>query len=416
MRVVFLLSSWRKQGVLGDRESLWVLTQHLTDQGFEVFVLAGRARLGLQEVEKAGAKVYFLLDSQAGSLGSSLEAEFSQKAAQFILDKWQDDIPTVLHFLSDVQVDWFLPLRKKKNIRWVTDVAVLKLEGLFRILNSASPSARSQLATLIKSLSYFFYTFLTHDREILSVSDAVVVSSPEQRFFLERYYMYPERRIALIPQTLGFYDAHFDALPADFGRELTERVPVMTDRPAFFLLLTDMVDKADWQSVIEAFEKVAIKKNHCFLGILGNGPLYKMVEFEVLNRALGNRAFLLGDRPQAEVVQWIEFSDIILDLSPIYRRNELYLAYALWRGRVVVASELGAMAHVIEPGVDGFLVRPSDAKMIEDVLLRYLGGELAVEAIRGSAKTKAEQVFSPGRVLEALTGLYHKVIEDRPRP
>jgi glycosyltransferase involved in cell wall biosynthesis len=167
--------------------------------------------------------------------------------------------------------------------------------------------------------------------------------------------------------------------------------------------------------LLKAFERAAVKKSSCYLIIVGDGPTFKEIEFHLYNLALGERAFMLKMLPPEMVSNWIRRCLIFVDLSSIYRQFEGYAIEAMVRKKLVIASELGPLAHVIEDGVDGFLVRPADALNLQKLLLKILEGRVSIETITQAAQEKATRVFSPGRAVDVMHKVYQHAMMREPR-
>jgi trehalose synthase len=87
----------------------------------------------------------------------------------------------------------------------------------------------------------------------------------------------------------------------------------------------------------------------------------------------------------------------------------LTVAEAVWKGRPVVASQVGGIREQIEDGRTGFLVAPDDRRAFGERVRQLLDDPHAAERMGEAAQTRVrEQFLGPrhlGEYLELLEGL-----------
>src|SRR5690606_14697062 len=135
----------------------------------------------------------------------------------------------------------------------------------------------------------FLTTFYGGDQRLLSTADGIFVTNPQQRIILERYYLYPDFHTYTVPYGIELGDL----TPKEKSFELRKSLG-LPENAHIALTISDMTDVQELMPLLRAFEKVAIKKPNSYLILVGNGPKFKDIEFEVLNLALGSRVIMPG--------------------------------------------------------------------------------------------------------------------------
>lgn len=163
------------------------------------------------------------------------------------------------------------------------------------------------------------------------------------------------------------------------------------DVPLILFVGNLLVDKGV-EELCTAFESLRSRHPSVRLAIIGKGPLARRCE------ALGERALFLGQRPLAEIPQWMAASDVVT-LPSYHEGTPNVVLEALTCGRRVVATHVGGIPDLITDTRLGELIAPKDAKALDEALyraldVRYEATEVAKLGGRGdweqSAKTLLE--------------------------
>jgi len=163
---------------------------------------------------------------------------------------------------------------------------------------------------------------------------------------------------------------------------------VPRDVPMILFVGNLLADKGVGE-LCDAFEALRARHPTVHLAIVGKGPLAQRCE------ALGERALFLGQRPLAEIPEWMAAADIVT-LPSYHEGTPNVVLEALTCGRRVVATHVGGIPDLISDPLLGELVAPQNARALEDALyraleVRYDGTDVARLGGRGdweqSAKT-----------------------------
>jgi len=103
-------------------------------------------------------------------------------------------------------------------------------------------------------------------------------------------------------------------------------------------------------------------------------------------------------------------ADVILQKS-IREGFGLTVSEAMWKGRPVVASDVGGIQDQIEDGRTGYLVEPTDLAGFGDRVNRLLADPHGAERIGAAAQTRVRDLFLGPRHLGQYVELLERVLE-----
>lgn len=384
-------------GGAGDFGFLWPIARGLVRMGHTVSVISWRSRARLEFIERDGVKAYFLGE------GTTAPAEVFPEMAMRKFQVLHRQTPFhLVHSLDGSGLEIGLR-RKELGVAVVYDVDATHVSGVYSIVGMSQETIRSLLRTSLSVAYNFLRTYYKYDRKLLKTADAIFVHSPQQRLMLERYYMYPDRRIFTVPFGLEVEDLSprekSEELMKKLGLPLNAQV-VVTD--------TDMTEFGEMRNLLHAFERVAVKKPTSRLIVVGTGPLRKEIEFEMLQLALGSRVVFVGEIPVASLTDYIALADVFVNLSARSSGIEQSLLEAMAQKKVIVGSEVSPLANVVEDGVDGFLIRPADTFTLSELLLQIFSGQVGAQEMGERARVKVLNLFDSQKMLNQTLEAYRQ--------
>lgn len=380
------------------------MTKGLIAKGHQVTVLSTRSPIGKAEVTRDGVRLFYLFEG----FSNRSHLPFAEAALEKFLELHKEKPFDLVHAFDR---SGYLVGRKRRRFGFAMtyDVEATQMSQLFSILGMAQDSVGSLLATGVALAYKYLSTYLGGDRDLLTTADGVFVTSPQQRVFLERYYMFPDYHVFSVPYGVELSQFKIPA-PNDSQLKARHHLPESTH---IVLTMTDMTVPDEVVNLLRAFERVAVKKPNAYMVILGSGPARKEIEFQMLNLALGSRVIMPGTPKDEEISEWISLADVFVNMSSRTTGFEPTMIEAMAQKKVIIGSELSPMANVIEDGQDGFLLRPADTESLSELLVELFSGTMPSFEIGQKARDKVTNLFDPQKMVEALDQAYHQILENR---
>jgi glycosyltransferase involved in cell wall biosynthesis len=176
--------------------------------------------------------------------------------------------------------------------------------------------------------------------------------------------------------------------------------------PAFvFLHVSIMVDFKNVPGILRAFCRLHAAYPHINLRLVGPVP----DDIAALARATGlldTAIFFTGAVPYAAVAEQMQQADAFVLFSR-YENAPCVISEALCCGVPVIASRVGGIAEMIEPGKNGLLVEPDD----EAALYESMQQALQASFNRQRIAAEAQQRYSYPEVGRLLSRYYQEVLQ-----
>ena len=173
-----------------------------------------------------------------------------------------------------------------------------------------------------------------------------------------------------------------------------------------------MVEVKDYPTLTAAFIQLIRQQPEraarARLAIIGDGPARDACLALLQGAGLAHLAWLPGERH--------DIPDIMqaLDVFVLPSRNEGIsntILEALASGLPVIATAVGGNLELVEDGVNGMLVPPSDVAAMAQALLGYLDAPARIAEHGANARQWAEQRFSIPAMAEAYATVYDLTLE-----
>ncbi len=378
------------------------MARGLARKGLDVTVFASRSPMGKSFVERDGVKTYFLQEKDSSVRFASFEdavlRKFTELHSQNPFDLVHGLDPSAFKIARN---------KKKFKVAVCFDVEATQMSQIFSILGRGQETLGALLQTGVALAYKFLTTFFSKDRPLLKVADGIFVAHPQQRYLLERYYLYPDLKIHFLPY--GFEVSDFN--PVENSADI-RRKHHLPENSQIAVTFSDLTESQEILHLLMGFERVAVKKPYSYLLIIGNGPLFKEIEFEILQRALGNRVLLLGALPDDEALDIVGVSDVYINLSSRTNGFESTLLEAMAQKKVIIGSEVSPISHVIEDGLDGFLLRPADRESLATLLIEIFSGSIPTQELGERARKKVLELFDVKKMTDLALQAYRQIIDD----
>ncbi len=386
------------KGRAADNSFLWPIAKGLADKGHHVVVLSSQ---GPSDTSYDGISVHYLANPESDLKRYPLAEAVKRK----FVELHEKDRFHIVHSIDTTGAK-IAKFKKQLRVAVAFDVKATQMSQIFSILGMAGESVRSMLLTGIAVAYKYMQTFLNRDRKILKSADGVFVTSPRQRIVLERYYFYADAKIHTVPYGIEVGDLS----PREQSQELKEKFGIPPDGHVA-VTFTDMTSINEIQSILRAFEIVAIKKPKSRLIIVGNGPMRTAVEKEMYDLALGSKVILTGAVPNSKLADYVALSDVFIDISVKSTGFEPSMLEAMAQKKVIIGSEVGAISSIVEDGAEGFLIRPADIQSLSSLLLDIFTGRLQTLEIGDRARRKVTNLFDLDKMVEETIRAYFRILK-----
>ena len=159
------------------------------------------------------------------------------------------------------------------------------------------------------------------------------------------------------------------------------------------------------QLMVDAFMALSKSNSNARLLFVGDGNLRQAVDALIAKYDLENRILVAGIRGSDKVATYLKGADVFV-LSSGYEGMPMCVLEALACGLPVASTDVGEVARVVSPGVNGELVSVHEPEQLAHAMEKCLRN---VEKYRGEPCTDAIQDFLPEKVLKPIYENYRKL-------
>jgi len=176
----------------------------------------------------------------------------------------------------------------------------------------------------------------------------------------------------------------------------------------YALFVGRLTDEKGVRTLLTAWKSNAVNVG---LKILGDGPLREEV-VEAASRT-PHKIEYLGRRPLAEVYDVIGRARVLVFPSQWYEGLPRTIVESYAKGTPVIASRLGSMTELIEPGRSGLLFEAGDADDLARQVARVTGSPDELVQMRVGARRLYEERYTAERNYPVLLGAYAQALNRR---
>jgi sugar transferase (PEP-CTERM/EpsH1 system associated) len=167
-----------------------------------------------------------------------------------------------------------------------------------------------------------------------------------------------------------------------------------------------LVPVKDQATLIDAVARVARSNPDVRLLLAGDGPLRYSLEARAAVQGVGDRVTLLGHRSDVETV--LNALDVFA-LSSTSEGLSNTILEAMASGLPVVATRVGGADELVDDGVSGLLVPPSDPIALAAALGELTGNRDKRLGMGAAARRRAESEFALSRMIGRYEDMYWRL-------
>ncbi len=379
---------------------VWPILRQLSQQGHEVVVFAWSHPVGEASLTLDGIKILFISELKK----NKNRLEFPRLVRDVFLE---EHLKSPFHLVHSLTRDGFLLAQERKRYGFATafDIQATSMGQLFSFIGMADETPLSKIKNGLMISYIFVKNFLQRDRSLLQAADAAFVTSPQQKWILERYYLYPPLHIYTIPYSIDLHDLSVREKSDQLRKKLN--IPQNCKVAVTF---SDMLEKTEMTYVLRAFQKVAVKKPNTRLIVVGNGPFFKAIEYEMLNLALGSKVIFTGAVPAYEIHDYIDLADAFISFNQLSSGYEPTTFEAMAQQKIVIGSDVGSLSDVIDNTGDGFLIRPADINSLSELLIDIFSFTASYAAVGERARQKVLSLFDLKKLTQQTLEAYNQTL------
>jgi glycosyltransferase involved in cell wall biosynthesis len=171
------------------------------------------------------------------------------------------------------------------------------------------------------------------------------------------------------------------------------------------LFVGNLIEAKGPHVLLDAFNLLKRKKNLRLI-FVGGGPLLEELKKKASKLKLNEHIVFTGWIPNRDVAAMYNLSDVVVIPSLFPETFSLVFLEAFSAGKLVIASDIGALSENIIDGKNGFLVKPNDAKKFAEKLNYVIINLRKLEPVRKRAYQDAISKYNPNIFLKEYEGLY----------
>jgi glycosyltransferase involved in cell wall biosynthesis len=157
--------------------------------------------------------------------------------------------------------------------------------------------------------------------------------------------------------------------------------------------------------LVDAFHRLYQSTPDVRLLLVGDGVLREQVEKRISVHGLVDKVMLCGLKPATVIANYLQASDVFA-LTSAYEGMPICVLEALGSGLPVVAMDVGEVARVVMPAINGELVTLHDPHHFAEGMTNCLNN---AERYRGQASSNAVMEFTPEKVLSPIYENYRRL-------
>jgi glycosyltransferase involved in cell wall biosynthesis len=243
--------------------------------------------------------------------------------------------------------------------------------------------------------------------------------------FLEHHLLEAKLREASLSVTISQYNRNY------LGRCLSgaERAPVQVvhcgvslddfdfrpqDRESALLLAVGRLDEIKgFRHLVDACSALARRGHNFTCFIVGDGPLRSSLEKRISELGLDARVRLCGVMRQEEVRRLLYKATAFVLPSVRTARGDMdgipvALMEAMAAGAPVVSTTVSGIPELVENGVTGLLVPPTDSSALAQSIERLLGDPPYARELAQNARARIEQDFDASKEARKLYAFFRE--------
>lgn len=212
----------------------------------------------------------------------------------------------------------------------------------------------------------------------------------------------PEQKVTTILNGIRPLDPQKLSSPAQIRAELG-----IDHETPLIVCVARLEREKDVRSLIAAMTEVKAAFPDVRCVVAGQGAQQELLTAQIEQASLQGAIQLLGFRKDAQAL--IQAGDIFV-LPSLAEPFGLVILEAMALGRPVIATDAGGPPEIVEEGVTGLLVPPSDPPALAAAIRRLLSDRKAAEAMGRGGQERFQARFTAARMAQDMLALYRRIL------
>ncbi len=336
--------------------------------------------------------------SEAGATAHAVEPVIRKESLKQKV--WRRIVPSSIKLLMGTWRDTRKLVRYFKqnpvNILHVNDAGAepasiaARLAGVPHIIGTLHVLPYNSMQDWVSCLIEFF--------SIRSMHVAIAVSEAAKKAWMQQTRVAGEHiKVVLNGMDLSAFTGEYDV--AAVRQEL--RIP-----PAAYVISVParLHPLKGHQYLFEAVSQIRSELPQIIVLITGDGVSRESLQKMVEGLGIGSMVRFLGHR--ADIARIMAASDLVV-LPSLSETLGLVLAEAQAAGKAVIATNIGGIPEVVENGVTGMLIPPSDSPALARAIIQLVQNPAQCQEMGKKGRERVNNVFSTQRMVVQTLEIYH---------
>ncbi len=165
--------------------------------------------------------------------------------------------------------------------------------------------------------------------------------------------------------------------------------------------------------LLKSLKVLASKHAAVHLTVVGDGPDRELLERQAADLEIAAHVDFVGSKSPAEVRRYLRAADVFV-MSSFAEGVPVVLMEAMMAQRPVVATQIAGISELVEDGVSGFLVPPSDVERLSDRIHQLLSDEDLRQRFGQQGQRRVSEAFNVHNEAKKLYALMSTATNEQP--
>jgi glycosyltransferase involved in cell wall biosynthesis len=236
-----------------------------------------------------------------------------------------------------------------------------------------------------------------HERWLWPLTHHLICNNKKIQSFLQQEYNIPPQRLSLIP----------NGVDTDF---FAPSGPNRGNGNLKVLSIGRLVPDKDQATLLQAFSLVLQDHPNTDLWLVGNGPCKNQLDTLIRQKFPASRVVMLPG--QVDIRPFFHRASLFV-LSSVTEALPNVVLEAMASGLPIVATNVGGLPEVVNPGQTGLLVPPKEPARLAQAILQLLADEELRRAFGRAGRERVVREYSFNRMVRRYEVLFDALLAQK---